>query len=200
MRRPPARGPRVATPAGLTLNVADLPRASGRAAASSAGSCVRRDPRMALPRSADPSRRGGESRSRRCRGARRKWASIATRDEHVCACLQTLVCVIRPITTISHPNPSRGVVRTPVPGRVIVQVRERPGNRLAWRGRVLPIMRRGVAQADSHKCFLLFAGTCVTVKTRREETLCVSNFWLRAMLHFGMLDSTSSLADDNQPF
>ncbi len=182
-------------------SVADLPTASGCVAVSSAGSCVRRCPRTGLPRSAGPSCSGAGSRSRRCRGARRRWVSIATRDGHVCAWPSDPGS--RHASHNDHLTPKsfpKEVVRTPAPGRVIGQVRERPGDRLAWRGRVLPIMRGGAAQADTHKCFLLFGGFCVTVKTTRRQTLRVSHFCSARRSTFGMLDSTSSLADDNQPF
>ena len=168
-----------------SLSVVDIPPASDRAAASSAESCVRRWPRMGLPRSAGPSRNGVESRSRRCRGAHRMWVSIATRDGHVCAWPSDPGS--RHTSHNDHLTPKsfpKEVVRTPVPGRVIGQVRERPGNRLAWRGRVLPIMRRGAKQVDPHECFLLFGGVSVTVKPTRQETLHVSHFLLCAVLHF----------------
>ncbi len=185
----------------LTLSVAYLPPASDCLVASSAGSCVRRYPCMGLPRSAGPSRSGAGLRSRRCRGARRRWVSTATRDGHVCAWPSDSGS--RHTSRNDHLTPKsfpKEVVRTPVPGRVNGQVRERPGDRLAWRGRVLPIMSRGAAQVDSRECFLLFGGVSVTVKTTRLQMLHVSHFLLCACSTFGMLDSTSSLAHDNQPF
>ncbi len=72
---------------------------------------------------------------------------------------QTLVPVICPITTISHPNPSRGGCQRPAAGtRVLVTGQRRPGHRSAWRGCVLPIMRWEPAQVNSSNCFSLSAG------------------------------------------
>jgi hypothetical protein len=165
-----------------TLSVADLPRASDRGAACGASSCVRRYSCSGLPRNADPNRSGAGSRSGRCRGEHRRWVSTATRDDHVYAWPSGPVC--------SHTSHNDHLAPESFPRRLsehrrqdalLGQVRERPGDRLAWRGRVPSYHARGHNASRSAQVFPTFWRSLRHSENRRPgNALCFLLFVLRS--------------------
>jgi hypothetical protein len=99
-------------------------------------------------------------------------------------CHQTLVLVIHPVTTISHPILPKGGCQNTGAGTHHWSGQRTPRRPVSLEGPRASYHAKRRSASSFAQVFLTFGGASVTVKTTRQETLHVSHFLLCATLHF----------------